>query len=136
MGIMSAWLVLMLLYQLCISFFGFKRNTKNYQDHDPQMRFLVLVPAHNEEAVIADIIDNLEHMEYPRELYDFYILADNCTDRTVEVARRMGANVLEKPQGKVPMRRPASPSFCRRRSTPWPDIRIITTWSCSLTPTT
>ena len=38
MGIMSAWLVLMLLYQLCISFFGFKRNTKNYQDHDPQMR--------------------------------------------------------------------------------------------------
>ena len=58
MGIMSAWLVLMLLYQLCISFFGFKRNTKNYQDHDPQMRFLVLVPAHNEEAVIADIIDN------------------------------------------------------------------------------
>ena len=65
MGVMSAWLVVMLLYQLCISFFGFKRNTKNYQDHDPQMRFLVLVPAHNEEAVIADIIDNLEHMEYP-----------------------------------------------------------------------
>ena len=95
MGVMSAWLVVMLLYQLCVSFFGFKRNTKNYQDHDPQMRFLVLVPAHNEEAVIADIIDNLEHMEYPRELYDFYILADNCTDRTVEVARRMGANVLE-----------------------------------------
>ena len=82
MGVMSAWLVVMLLYQLCISFFGFKRNTKNYQDHDPQMRFLVLVPAHNEEAVIADIIDNLE------------------------------------------------------RLTPWPDIRIITTWSCSLTPTT
>ena len=95
MSIMSIWLVLMLVYQLCISFFGFKRNTKNYQDHDPQMRFLVLVPAHNEEAVIADIIDNLEHMEYPRELYDFYILADNCTDKTVEVARRMGANVLE-----------------------------------------
>lgn len=95
MGVMSAWLVVMLFYQLCISFFGFKRNTKNYQDHDPQMRFLVLVPAHNEEAVIADIIDNLEHMEYPRELYDFYILADNCTDGTVEVARRMGANVLE-----------------------------------------
>ena len=127
MGVMSAWLVLMLLYQLCISFFGFKRNTKNYQDHDPQMRFLVLVPAHNEEAVIADIIDNLEHMEYPRELYDFYILADNCTDRTVEVARRMGANVL-KATRRVPMRRPASPSSCRRRLTPWPDIRIITTW--------
>ncbi|MEG0126757.1 MAG: glycosyltransferase family 2 protein, partial [Clostridia bacterium] len=52
MGIMSGWLVIMLGYQLFISFFGFKRNTKDYQDHAPQMRFLVLVPAHNEEAVI------------------------------------------------------------------------------------
>ncbi len=95
MSAMSAWLVLMLGYQLVISFFGFRRNTKNYQDHPPKLRFLVLVPAHNEEAVIGDIIDNLEHMEYPRELYDFYILADNCTDGTAEVARRMGANVLE-----------------------------------------
>ncbi|MEG1569885.1 MAG: glycosyltransferase family 2 protein, partial [Clostridia bacterium] len=95
MGIMSGWLVIMLGYQLFISFFGFKRNTKDYQDHAPQMRFLVLVPAHNEEAVIADIIDNLDHMEYPRELYDFYILADNCTDKTAEVARGLGAYVLE-----------------------------------------
>ena len=40
-------------------------------------------------------LDVYKRQEYPRELYDFYILADNCTDRTVEVARRMGANVLE-----------------------------------------
>lgn len=95
MTLMSCWLIVMLIYQLVISFFGFKRNTKDYQDHAPQMRFLVLVPAHNEEAVIGDIIDNLNHMEYPRELYDFYILADNCTDQTAELARSMGANVLE-----------------------------------------
>ncbi len=95
MGVMSAWLVFMLVYQLIISLFGFKRNTKDYQDFDPQLRFLVLVPAHNEETVIGDIINNLKHMEYPPELYDFYILADNCTDRTADVARQMGANVLE-----------------------------------------
>lgn len=95
MGGMSAWLVLMLIYQLIIGFFGFKRNTKNYDDHDPQMRFLILVPAHNEEAVIANIVNNLNTMEYPRELYDFYILADNCTDKTADVVRSLGANVLE-----------------------------------------
>lgn len=95
MAVMSVWLLILLVWQLFVSFFGFKRNTKTYQDHDPQLRFLVLVPAHNEEAVIGDIINNLSHMEYPRELYDFYILADNCTDRTAEVARSMGANVLE-----------------------------------------
>ena len=44
MAVMSVWLVLMLIYQLFISFFGFKRNTKDYEDHDPEMRFLVLVP--------------------------------------------------------------------------------------------
>ena len=95
MSVMSTWLVIILIWQLLISFFGYKRNGKNYQDHPPEKRFLVLVPAHNEEAVIGDLIDNLSHMEYPRELYDFYILADNCTDGTAEVARRMGANVLE-----------------------------------------
>ena len=95
MAILSGWLVLMLVYQLVITFFGYKRNTKDYQDHAPLMRFLVLVPAHNEEAVIGDIVQNLNEMDYPRELYDFYILADNCTDRTAEIARGLGAKVLE-----------------------------------------
>ena len=95
MGVLSAWLILLLLWQVLVSFFGFSRKTKTYQDHDPQMRCLVLVPAHNEEAVIGDIINNLSHMDYPREMYDFYILADNCTDHTADVARSMGANVLE-----------------------------------------
>ena len=85
---------LLMLYQLLLSIFGFKRCKKDYQDHPAQKRFLVLVPAHNEETVIPDIIENLMHMEYPKELYDFYIIADNCTDRTEDVARQMGANVI------------------------------------------
>ncbi len=85
----------MMVYQLIVGLFGFKRQTKDYQDHDPESRFLVLVPAHNEERVIGDIIHNLESMDYPRELYDFYIIADNCTDRTAEVAREAGAKVIE-----------------------------------------
>jgi len=95
MGVMSALVILMLVYQLVISFFGFNRKTKDYQDYPPKQRFLVLVPSHNEETVIADIINCLKNMEYPKELYDFYILADNCEDRTAHVARQMGANVLE-----------------------------------------
>lgn len=95
MAILSGWLVLMLVYQLVITFFGYRCNTKDYRDHAPLMRFLVLVPAHDEEAVIGDIVQNLNEMDYPRELYDFYILADNCTDRTAEIARGLGAKVLE-----------------------------------------
>ncbi|MGN0746093.1 MAG: glycosyltransferase family 2 protein [Aristaeellaceae bacterium] len=89
------WLAIMLAYQLYLTVFGFRRETKDYEDHDPESRFLVLVPAHNEERVIGDIIDNLTRMDYPRELYDFYIIADNCTDRTAEVARAAGAKVIE-----------------------------------------
>ena len=88
-------LALMMIYQLVISLFGFGRSVKDYADHDPESRFLVLVPAHNEERVIGDIIQNLQRMDYPRELYDFYIIADNCSDRTAEKARRMGARVIE-----------------------------------------
>ena len=94
-AVFSVWMMLLLIYQLVLSIFGFTRKTKDYKDHDPQSRFLILVPAHNEEKVIGDIIENLRHMEYPGELYDFYIIADNCTDRTADVARQMGANVIE-----------------------------------------
>ncbi|MBR6571038.1 MAG: glycosyltransferase family 2 protein [Clostridia bacterium] len=94
MNVMSAWLMVLLFFQLAVSFLGYKKNTKDYQDHDPKLRFMVLVPAHNEEPVIGDLINNLSNMDYPREMYDFYILADNCTDNTAELARSMGAKVL------------------------------------------
>ena len=89
------WLAATMVYTLVISLFGFGRKVKDYQDHDPESRFLILVPAHNEEKVIRDIIDNLQKLDYPKELYDFYVIADNCTDATADVARSMGARVIE-----------------------------------------
>ena len=104
----GVWLTVMLIYQLYLTVFGFKRDTKDYQDHAPESRFLVLVPAHNEEKVIGDMIRNLQAMDYPAELYDFYIIADNCTDKTAEVARGLGANVLvhEKESPDAPTGKP------------------------------
>ena len=94
-GACGVFMTFNLLYQIVIGLWGFGKAEKDYKDHDPQMRFLVLVPAHNEERVIGDIIENLQEMDYPRELYDFYIIADNCTDGTAEKARSLGANVIE-----------------------------------------
>ena len=94
-GLCTAFLTFIMIYQIVVGFFGFKKAKKDYKDHDPESRFLVLVPAHNEEKVIADIIHNLSDMDYPRELYDFYIIADNCTDNTASVARDLGAKVIE-----------------------------------------
>ena len=94
-GVSGVLLMSTMIYQMIVGLFGFRKQTKDYADHDPESRFLVLIPAHNEEKVIGDIIRNLENMDYPRELYDFYVIADNCTDRTAEVARGLGANVIE-----------------------------------------
>ena len=91
----SYFLLGMMVYQIILGIFGFRKGTKDYKDHDPESRFLVLVPAHNEEKVISGIIQNLQRMDYPKELYDFYIIADNCTDHTADVARSLGANVIE-----------------------------------------
>ena len=84
----------MMAYQLYLTVFGFRRETLDYQPHDPESRFLILVPAHNEEKVIGDIIRNLKEMDYPEEMYDFYIIADNCTDQTADRARELGAKVI------------------------------------------
>lgn len=64
--------------------------------HQPRQRFAVVVPAHNEELVISPLIDNLIALEYPQELYDIFVIADNCEDHTAEIARQHGALVYER----------------------------------------
>lgn len=59
-------------------------------------RFAVLIAARNEEAVIGNLIDSLRHQSYPSELTDIYVVADNCTDQTAEVAHTHGAKVIRR----------------------------------------
>ena len=62
----------------------------------PRRSFAILVPAHDEEAVIGELVDNLRELRYPRELYDVYVVADNCSDGTAAAARARGAYVFER----------------------------------------
>ena len=62
----------------------------------PRLRFAILVCARNEENVIRLPVKSVMMSKYPAELRDVIVLADNCTDRTVGVARAAGANVWEK----------------------------------------
>ena len=59
-------------------------------------KFMALIPAHNEAAVVANLVESLMHQDYPKELFDIYVIADNCTDNTAEVARNAGAIVYER----------------------------------------
>ena len=62
----------------------------------PRTRFLVVIPAHDEEDGIAETVRSCRSVEYPGQLFQVLVVADNCTDRTAAIARREGATVLER----------------------------------------
>ena len=59
-------------------------------------RFAAIIAARNEEAVIGELIRSIKSQNYPSELLDIFVVADNCTDRTAQVARSAGAIVHER----------------------------------------
>lgn len=60
----------------------------------PQTRFAVLIAARNEEPVISGLIESLLRQNYPKELFDIYVIPNNCTDDTAGAAQRAGAQLL------------------------------------------
>ena len=58
-----------------------------------RLRCTVLVPAHDEEAVLGATLDSLADQVRPPDRV--LVVADNCTDATVEVARGRGVDVVE-----------------------------------------
>lgn len=61
-----------------------------------QHRYAVVVSARNESGVIGNLISSIRSQNYPSELVDIFVIADNCTDNTAEVARNAGAIVYER----------------------------------------
>jgi len=59
-------------------------------------KYAVVIAARNESAVISQLIKSIKKQNYPAELVDIYVVADNCTDNTAEVARNAGARVFER----------------------------------------
>lgn len=70
------------------------RTKKTTSGTSNKTKFLVLIPAHNEEAVIGDICSDLLNQSYPRDLYRVIVVADNCTDGTARVVKGFGQEVL------------------------------------------
>lgn len=59
-------------------------------------RYAVMISARNESAVIADLLRSIRKQSYPAELIDIFVIADNCTDNTAQIARDNGAIVFER----------------------------------------
>ena len=84
------------LYQFIISLCSFVKIKEKPLKEDKQHRFMTIIPAHNEEKVVANLVESLKKLDYPKDLYDIYVIADNCTDKTAEVAKKAGVIVYER----------------------------------------
>ena len=84
------------LYQIMVSLCSLvkikDKPLKVKKDH----RFMAIIPAHNEEAVVGNLVESLKRQNYNKDLYDIYVIADNCTDNTAKVAKEAGAIVYER----------------------------------------
>ena len=59
-------------------------------------KFAVIVSARNESDVIEEFIHTVDLQDYPSDLIDVYVIADNCSDDTAQKARIAGAHVYER----------------------------------------
>lgn len=85
-------IIFLTFYYFILSMFGLYRKSE-VKIHTPEKSFAIVVAAHNEEAVIGPLIENLLQLDYPKKLYDIFVVADNCTDKTALIAKNAGAIV-------------------------------------------
>lgn len=91
------WIINMFwLYQFVISITSLIKFKEKTMLTDKEHRFIIALPANNEESVIGNLIKSLQMQDYNKALYDIYVIADNCTDGTANVARENGAIVYER----------------------------------------
>lgn len=87
---------LMFLHQIVYTIIALTVKTKKLPVPASQGRYAVLIAARNEQEVIGQLLDSLNRQKYPSELYDIFVIADNCTDDTANVCRQHGATVYER----------------------------------------
>ena len=91
------WIVTIFwLYQITISLCSLVKLKEKPLKINKEHKFMAIIPAHNEEFVIENLIESLKNQNYNKELYDIYVIADNCTDATAKVAKNAGAIVYER----------------------------------------
>lgn len=64
-------------------------------------RIGIVISARNESKVIGNLIDSIWANDYPRELITIFVIADNCTDDTAQIARDKGCVVMERFDDKL-----------------------------------
>lgn len=89
---------LLYAYQIVYKFVALKGKYSKVDlaSNGPLHRYAVIIAARNEELVIGHLINSIKNQNYPKQLIDIFVIADNCTDQTALVAERAGAIVRQR----------------------------------------
>ena len=85
--VLSVVITILFSYKVILGVLGlFKRKKfpKAKKDH----AYAVLIAGRNEEKVIGQLIASIANQTYNKNLISVFVVADNCTDNTAEVARK------------------------------------------------
>ena len=107
-GLVILFLLFLMFWQVLFVFIP--RKEKGFKGDGKQRRFAIIIPAHNEESVIANSLERLKNdLDYPKDLYDIFVCADNCTDSTFALAKEAGVIVYERHEDDPEKKRAAFP---------------------------
>ncbi len=84
------------LFLLLISVAAMVAHNRQRTAELPRSRFMVVIPAHDEENGIETTVTSCLAADYPKSLFTVVVIADNCSDRTAEIAASAGARVVER----------------------------------------
>lgn len=90
-----------IIFTLCYAYQFFYLIVPLFRRKQPDVspkphRVAILICARNEEAVLGHLLDTIRQQDYPADQITTFVCADNCTDRTAEVAAHGGAVVYER----------------------------------------
>ena len=92
--VLSALLGLLTVHFVIFAIVGLFAK-KKFPKAENKLKYGVIIPARNEEKVIGGLIESVQKNNYPQDKLQIFVIAHNCTDKTAEVARAMGATVYE-----------------------------------------
>ena len=98
--IVGIYISLHVLYNLSLILVHFLISRDSSLEFSPATKFIVLVPAHNEELLISALLLSIRAQNYPKNMYEAVVVADNCSDQTATIAEREGARTVERADGK------------------------------------
>jgi 1,2-diacylglycerol 3-beta-glucosyltransferase len=93
-AMIAIWLVFV-LYQLFLIFCAIlpRHSVTNITIFH---RFHLIIPAHNEEMLLGEVLHRLKELDYDNELYNIVVIADNCSDATATIAKNCDVRCLER----------------------------------------